>query len=120
MVKISSNKGPKLSVTEGEAPEWHEDASVLPMVKMWRSVIGQSVIDAVSKSRKSRSTLHRRRGAQWICEGGEDFDTVCHMGGMDPAYVREKILQARPAIRELARELKERRRSIREMEGVAR
>ena len=47
---------------------------------LWLHCVCQALIDATSRDRAIRSEV-----AEWV--GGEDFETVCGMAGIDPVHI---------------------------------
>lgn len=66
------------------------DTPVRGEVAMWRAVITQALMDALSGSNKTEMQYERSQAVVWLEGRGKDFHTVCHFAQLDPAYVRER------------------------------
>lgn len=55
---------------------------------LWRAVIAQALMDALSKSRKMEARRSRMDALAWLLDNGSDFEAVCDHAGLDPSYVR--------------------------------
>lgn len=55
---------------------------------LWRAVILQAMLDAVTRSRKPEAEHTRGQARKWLASRSRDFALVCDLGGMEPSYVR--------------------------------
>lgn len=66
---------------------------------LWVAVIGQAIEDATCDPGQSQRRAQDQRDARaWLTVRNADFDRVCALAGLDPAYVRrlaaERMVQA--------------------------
>lgn len=61
---------------------------------LWRAVITQALMDAVTNSRKSDARRIRTDALSWLLSQSDDFAAVCDNAGLDPDYVRSRAQQA--------------------------
>lgn len=66
---------------------------------LWKAVITQSMMDALSRSSKPEEQFHKHEAIRWLTTNQKDFITVCHLAGEDPEYIRKQALQAMRAPR---------------------
>ena len=88
--KIMSSKQPRGDLLAVLAGLCETITSVHGERAMWRAVILQALLDAVSKSGKEEANRSRRDARRWL-SSGEDFDEICLLAGFQPSYVRRKI-----------------------------
>lgn len=58
---------------------------------LWRAVILQALVDAVSQSAKDDTMRLRQEARRWLLLKGDDFDQVCHLAGYAPDYIRRQV-----------------------------
>ncbi len=61
-------------------------------VKVWRGVIKQALVDALSQSKRQRSQTIKKRAIEWISEGGDDFITICEFANLNYQSVQNNLL----------------------------
>jgi len=61
---------------------------------IWRAVITQALMDAVSQSRKSEARRTRSDALNWLLCDSADFESVCDNAGFDPGYIRRRAKEA--------------------------
>lgn len=60
---------------------------------LWTAVITQALQDMKTNSKKPEDQAAKIYATQWI--HSDDFRDVCDRAGLDPRYVKRKILEAR-------------------------
>lgn len=68
----------------------NEDIMIIGERSMWRAVIAQSFIDAVSVSDSRRSAIEKARAIAWLSSKSTDFFDVCMMADLDPQDVYDE------------------------------
>ena len=58
---------------------------------LWKSVISQAMIDAISNGKKTESLVEKRKAISWLSGLTQDFMDTCELAGYDPIYVQNKI-----------------------------
>lgn len=58
---------------------------------LWKSVLSQAVIDAVSNCKKTESIVEKHRAIAWLSDLNQDFIDVCRLANYDPKYVQRKV-----------------------------
>ncbi|MDG7053636.1 MAG: hypothetical protein LKM45_07295 [Wolbachia endosymbiont of Alcedoecus sp.] len=58
---------------------------------LWKSVIGQAVIDATSNCKKTQSLVEKQKAISWLSDFSQDFVHTCILADYDPVYVKNKI-----------------------------
>jgi hypothetical protein len=58
---------------------------------VWKSVIGQALLDASCQSKQAKKIRAKIRALQWLREKSTDFDMVCELAGWNPSVIRKKI-----------------------------
>ena len=76
--------------------EHEEDQENQSMLNLWRAVISQAIIDAVSNSRKKKNILYKKRAITWIDAADNNFRDVCDLANLDYDEVRKRIIAFRP------------------------
>ncbi len=61
---------------------------------LWRAVITQALLDAVTRSQKSDARRTRETARNWLLSETRDFEIVCDNAGFDPGYVRRRAREA--------------------------
>lgn len=68
--------------------------SVLGETSLWRAVITQAMMDALSRAGNAEAAHHKHEAINWLTGNGRDFVMVCLFAGLDPDYVRRKAKRA--------------------------
>ena len=55
---------------------------------IWRAVIVQALTDLSSVSSNPRDLKNKQAAKEWLEGDDEFFDTVCHLAGIEPAYLK--------------------------------
>jgi|GEM_PF-7073259 len=63
-------------------------------ISLWRAVIAQAVIDAVSNCKRKDRQLAKKSAIEWFSINNENFLTVCNFAKMSPQDVLAKSLYA--------------------------
>jgi hypothetical protein len=63
--------------------------------ELWQTVVFLAVKEALELKAGMDPTLDRRRAEEWIRLGRRDFRLVCHLAGVDPAFIRSNFLAGR-------------------------
>lgn len=73
-----------------------EDSALYPRAEqaMWRAVILQAMVDAVSKSSKPETVRARKAALTWLAGDSDDFVQVCEQAGWHADYVRKRVYEA--------------------------
>ena len=70
------------------------DDSIGGYHRLWKKVILQNYIDAVTQSRGRREIRYKMRAIKWFQNSDGDFEVVCSLAGLNSDYVRENIQMA--------------------------
>lgn len=67
-----------------------------PEQTIWQAVLLQAILDARSKKKSVRAQVDKNEAVKWLCSDCDrkDFEFVCLSAGLDPLYIRQKILEA--------------------------
>ncbi len=104
---MSSNKVSSTSLEEGVfSTQYHNsntdnpyqfcntccerETHITGVQKLWRAVIAQAFIDALSNSNKALLKREKARAIKWLLGKSEDFYTTCSLADMDADYVQHK------------------------------
>jgi hypothetical protein len=69
----------------------YSENEVTAAKSVWKSVIGQALLDASCQSKQPKKIRAKIKALQWLREESTDFDTVCELAGWNPSVVRKKI-----------------------------
>ena len=58
---------------------------------LWKSVISQAFIDAVSNCKKTENLVAKSKAISWLSKKNQDFRDTCILANYDPMYVYNKI-----------------------------
>lgn len=58
---------------------------------VWRAVLTQALVDARSNMQNTEAKIEKARARSWLLNGGNDFNTVCELAGLNPEYVRRRV-----------------------------
>ena len=61
---------------------------------MWKAVITQALMDALSRSGKAEDQYQKHEALRWLNSNSKDFKTVCFLAGEEPDYIRARIKKA--------------------------
>jgi len=61
---------------------------------LWKAVILQAMMDALSQSRNTEQQYHKQAAIQWLTGGSKDFYLVCSLADRDPSDVRRNAKKA--------------------------
>lgn len=93
----------KDSKTPKNNPQKHIDISELYMhtlplqrgeVALWKAVITQMLLDALSEAKSSEAIYHKSEAIKWLRGNSADFIMVCALACLDADYVKRKAKQA--------------------------
>ena len=59
--------------------------------RLWRKVLEQIVMDAMSNAKGEVWRARRAHARAWLQSSDPTFLEVCWLGGLDPVFVREKM-----------------------------
>ena len=62
--------------------------NVTPEAGLYKAVIMQMIIDASNSSNDPKASRNEKRAMAWLFAGGEDFQAVCAMAGIDANVVQ--------------------------------
>lgn len=75
-----------------------KNEDITPYEHLWRAVLSQALIDALSISPSVENRLEKLKAINWIKSGikgkNRDFDEVCDMADLSINYVKELYLKA--------------------------
>ena len=89
------------------ASDFYAEHDATPERRLMLAVLLTAIVDAAGGN--SGTTVARTRdlvrgtALGWIKEGGEDFQIVCDLAGLDPCHVRRAALEFIASNRELPR-----------------
>jgi hypothetical protein len=89
---------PKKSSSSGEAHSDKREEAVSQDDRayraLWRAVMLQQIQDAKCRRTRREYQNWRRQALSWLFEDEEDFTLVCQMGGLDPDFMRQRLVEA--------------------------
>lgn len=89
------DNSPSTTHTSSLFPNFSDEETFnTPERKLWRSVIGQALVDAASNSHKPEARYHKKKAIEWLTGEDPDFISVCTLADLDPGYVKEKAKAA--------------------------
>ena len=77
------------SVTPFGSPD--ADEEMVGMRGLWCAVIMQAMQDALGKCTANLSQAEKTTAIHWLTNKSRDFDDVCLMASISPAYARQRI-----------------------------
>lgn len=61
-----------------------------PEISLFRAVILQSLLDSVSKSKRTEDKIAKKNAISWLSEKNRDFIEICNLAKMSPEWVSKK------------------------------
>ncbi len=58
-----------------------------PEVTLFKAMITQAIIDVTNISQSKESKKIEKEAKDWIFGGGEFFQEICYLAGMEPDYI---------------------------------